>query len=323
MPPPEFDKHLRNHDRRPPPNGFHRVTPFMVFFSIILMSFFYLNYYLLIPKYFAKNKGVLYFTFIAILFLFAISSSSIQQLPFQNKDFNLHFISFHSFGAFVLMVSIWGASSALRFGNDWIVSEKQKQELELINTKTELSFLKAQINPHFLFNTLNDIYALALKKSDATPSVVISLANMMRYVLDESQNNFVPLEKEIEYINEYIELQRISHTKNVIIDYTIIGSMLNKEIAPLILLPIIENAFKFGSTTQSEVTIKININITETSIIQSVENEIADTGTRLIESTGVGLTNLQRRLTLLYHEKHKLDFGTLNNKFNAKLILNF
>ena len=125
-----------------------------------------------------------------------------------------------------------------------INSRLKLAEKEKVNA--ELSYLKAQINPHFLFNTLNSIYSLAIEKSDYTATAVVKLSSMMRYVITDASHKFVPLEKEINYISNYIELQKLRIDSSIKLMYTVTGDISDKKIAPLVLISFIENAFKYG-----------------------------------------------------------------------------
>jgi two-component system LytT family sensor kinase len=175
---------------------------------------------------------------------------------------------------------------------------------------TELSFLKAQVNPHFLFNTLNNIYSLAVRKSDDAPQAVMMLADMMRYVLSDAQSDHVPLDKDLEYISEYIKLQKLRLTDKVTIQYTVTGNTADREIAPLMLIPFVENAFKYGTSTHEESTITIDIRIEGDKLIAYVVNKLVSQAVQMQKATGTGLVNVRRRLELLYADRHTLDINT-------------
>jgi LytS/YehU family sensor histidine kinase len=172
--------------------------------------------------------------------------------------------------------------------------------------KTEVSYLKAQINPHFLFNTLNSVYALTLEKSDSAPEAVLKLSYMMRYVVTESSRDYVSLEKEIEYIKNYISLQQLRMDENASFSFIITGSPLGKNISPLLLIPFIENAFKYGINPEEKSVITINIDITSHEIVLNVENNKVRMELSPEDKSEQGIENTRQRLEYLYPGKHKL-----------------
>ncbi|HEV3412645.1 MAG TPA: sensor histidine kinase, partial [Puia sp.] len=198
-----------------------------------------------------------------------------------------------------LMVFVF--STGIRVINQWLRSEQRAKEIAHEKLQAELSFLKAQINPHFLFNTLNNIYALASAQSEQTAAAVMKLSSIMRYVLTEARNDFVPLEKEILFTSHYIELQKMRLTDKTSIDFTINGNPLGRQIAPLLLLPFVENAFKYGISTRECSPIRILLDIKEESLYFSISNhKHFNTALRMTDNTGIGISNTRRRLDLLY-----------------------
>lgn len=177
------------------------------------------------------------------------------------------------------------------------------QSVEKEKVKSELAFLKAQINPHFLFNTLNSIYALALKKDDKTPDAVVQLSELMRYIMTNSNDEVIDLTKEINYINNFISLQKTRLGNTVIVDYKVVGNTFGKQITPLILISFIENAFKYGVNPDQTSEICINIDIKEEQLTLFVSNK----KTFSVQSeSGIGLQNTIERLKLVYPQKHQL-----------------
>ena len=169
-----------------------------------------------------------------------------------------------------------------------------------------LSSLKSQINPHFLFNTLNSIYALSVKKDDSTPDAIINLSGLMRYVISDADNNRIALQKEIDYINNYIELQKERLGNTAIIRFESSGETGGKEIAPLILITYIENAFKYGVNPDAdESLVEVTIHITGSTLNLFVFNNKVPLP-KHIESTGIGISNTAERLNLLYPDKYNL-----------------
>jgi LytS/YehU family sensor histidine kinase len=184
----------------------------------------------------------------------------------------------------------------------------------------ELNSLKAQINPHFLFNTLNSIYALAVKNDEKTADAVINLSELMRYIIKDAHNNKVPLEKELNYISNYIDLQRSRLGNTARIYFTADGDARQKEIAPLLLITFIENAFKYGINPDEDSEIRIQLDIKNTDLHLQVYNKKVKTG-NAINSTCIGIKNTKERLQLLYPSKHTISITDNNSYFLVNLTI--
>jgi LytS/YehU family sensor histidine kinase len=295
-----------------------------------LVAFYYLNTQVLIPQLLTRRKWLWYILAIIVCFiLFAcipkIFEKAIQsEIPgYMKMKFHRKHRSFlHPFtGSSAVFFLVLTVSTCSRVIQEWLGIEKKKQEIEHEKLTTELSFLKSQINPHFLFNTLNNIYALALVKSDATADSVLKLSSIMRYVLDETKHDSVPLDKEIQFIKDYIELQKVRLTDKVTIRFLTEGKTEEKQIAPLILIPFVENAFKYGISTKETSAIVFELKADENTIDFTSKNTIMPGDKEKNEQTGIGLKNTQRRLELLYPEKHTLTISNENNRFIVHLTL--
>jgi len=194
----------------------------------------------------------------------------------------------------------------LRFVSDWFEFQATKKEIETERLTAELSFLKAQINPHFLFNTLNNLYYLAYSQSPNTTEVIAKLSHVMRYMIHDSNYPLVPLSKEIEYIENYISLERLRLNDQTTINLNIQGETEKVHVAPLILITFLENAFKHGITkTNAASWVNILIQADDEELIFVVENSKSN-GTDKTEKSGIGLANVKRRLELLYPGRHDL-----------------
>lgn len=191
-------------------------------------------------------------------------------------------------------------------------------EKEKVNA--ELSYLKAQINPHFLFNTLNSIYSLAIEKSDYTATAVVKLSGMMRYVITDASHKFVPLEKEINYISDYIDLQKLRIDSTIKLTFYVSGDVADKKIAPLVLISFIENAFKYGVNAEENSEININIDITKAYLHMRVTNKKVSMK-QVQPKSGLGIENAQNRLQLLYPANHKLVIKETKTDFSILLSL--
>ena len=209
--------------------------------------------------------------------------------------------------------------------NDWLVQQRDKKDLESQNLQSELKFLKSQINPHFLFNTLNSLYALTLKKSDLAPEIVLKLSEMMRYMLYECNEKEVPLSKEINYMKNYLELEKLRHGNKMLIDLKINGELKDQKIAPLILIPFIENSFKHGINNQvSQGFVNLELNVLNSDLHMQLVNSKSPSLPKMNgrRSGGIGLVNVKRRMAILYPDKHHLDINESPNTYKIELNIN-
>jgi len=194
--------------------------------------------------------------------------------------------------------------------HEWRQTDRRNKMIEADRMQTELSFLHSQINPHFLFNTLNSIYSLALMRSELTADAVMKLSSLMRYILQDVQSEKVPLEMEIQCIQNYVELQKIRLNSNVDLQLVITGDFSSYQIPPLILIPFIENTFKYGTSTHESTAITIEIEIDQNVFHLKTTNNIFVIREKS-ESFGIGFRNSERRLNLVYPEKHEI--AIINN----------
>ncbi|MBO9201387.1 MULTISPECIES: sensor histidine kinase [Niastella] len=196
-------------------------------------------------------------------------------------------------------------SGFIKLAHSLFISEKQKKILENERLNAELNFLKLQINPHFLFNTLNSIYSQAHFKSEQTEHSILKFSRIMRYVLYDSAADKIPLTQDLEYISNYIDLQQLRLSKNIAVNYMVTGPVAGLSIAPLLLITFIENAFKHGISYTTPSEIKIAIAVTGNELLLTVGNAI--TQKNRDATGGVGLINARRRLDVLYPGRHLLD----------------
>lgn len=193
----------------------------------------------------------------------------------------------------------------IRLSYSFLRNQNEKKALENAHLNAEVNFLKSQINPHFLFNTLNSIYSQAHQKSEHTEYSILKLSELLRYMLYESGESKVPLERDILYLNNYIDLQRMRMSKKVMIHYNVEGQLEGNTIAPLLLITFIENAFKHGISYMKASVINIDIKIFEKTLTLLVSNPITESNS--FTNGGVGLKNVARRLELLYAGNYLLD----------------
>lgn len=296
------------------------------YFGIINIAIFYINYLLILPA-FLDRKRYLWCAF-TMVFLILFSSFFKCALAYYFYDLVLlrpeekqvmTFWNYYGSAAIVGCFFIF-LSTVLKFMRDWFMNEKIKSKLENEKLISELAFLKSQINPHFLFNSLNNIYSLAYKRSGKTPEAILKLSEIMRYMLYESNENKVALSDEIRYLENYIELQKLRFKDDAFINFEISGEILDQKISPLILIPFVENAFKHGMATDRENPITIAMNITAGKLFFQVINRKSHQNKD--KAGGIGLQNVKRRLDLIYKDQYRFHIEDTPDIYNCELYLN-
>jgi sensor histidine kinase YesM len=204
---------------------------------------------------------------------------------------------------------------------DWFRKSRRQEELEKQNITNELALLRSQINPHFLFNTLNNIHSFVYRDQDKTAFGIIKLSEIMRYMLYETNADRVSLEKEINYIENYIELQKLRLKDPKFVEFKIEGDISGKNIPPLLLISFVENAFKHGRKNAPAPGIAIILKIFENTLTFEAFNFIAKSSAELNEESGFGLKNLRRRLDLIYGKKYNLEISEDKEKYYVKLFI--
>lgn len=219
-----------------------------------------------------------------------------------------------------LFIMILALSITAKISAQLQKTEQRVARAEADKANAELSFLKAQINPHFLFNTLNNIYSLAVTRSEYTADSIMKLSNIMRYVTDDSKEDYVNLQNEIDFIVDYIDLQRLRLGTNDRIDFSVSGDWKLQKIAPLILMPFVENVFKYGVSKHDESPIVIKLFAGPDFIEFFCRNKIYPVN-RTMERTGIGISNTRQRLQYLYPGRYDLTIDTANDYYTVKLLL--
>ena len=301
---------------------------YTLLFQLTLIPAVYINIELLLPKLGNRKRILFYLLSLAVIIIFFSWINYNFFDEWSAKVFpNYFFISYFTFREIILFFSVYIIiTTLLKLSKSWfLVSGLQKELLEKEKQKTEveLKALKAQINPHFFFNTLNSIYSMALDKDERLPGTVLQLSDLMRYFLYESKDNFVPLEKELVVADNYIALQKIRAGKQLSIEISKKGEVNSQKIAPLLLITFLENAFKHGAKGSSGNTfIKLDIKIEKNKLNFTVENnkgliDEVNTG----DHNGLGLENVKRQLELLYPDKHLLNITDEQDRFVVALQL--
>ena len=296
--------------------------------NLIYIGFFYLNSSWLVPRFIYRRKYKQYAAaiitcFIAVLLLAWLVFFQLFKTP----DFNL---PGHVLFNFFLFLFFLAGSTAYCLIKDRIHTERITHEKETENLKTELSFLRSQVSPHFMFNIMNNMVALARKKSDLLESSLIKLSSLLRYMLYETEEK-VSLQKEVEYLQSYIDLQKQRFGNNVSIKSCMEKIDKGYEIEPMLLIPFVENAFKHGAAFVTKVpgsdlvlynTAEINIDLAaeKNDLRFVVKNRYDENSTETKDKTsGIGLANVKRRLDLLYRNRHSLQIEKKDGWFIASL----
>lgn len=293
---------------------------------LIMAGIAYLNYFYFLPR-FLKHKNTFRYLleFLPALALAILLHLYSKQLIYGGSDiaranfmYKTRFIVQHTLSVIFIVVFI----GMLRFAEDWFQLEARKKEIENEKLTAELRFLKAQINPHFLFNTLNNLYYLAFTQSPKTTEVIDKLSQMMRYMIYDSNHPKVPLSKEIEYMENYIILEKLRLDDKVPITFTVNGSPQHVMIEPFLFITFLENAFKHGVSTNAEDSwVAVEIALTEKKCIYSVANSRLPQKEINDEKSGIGLQNLRRRLELSYPERHELSIRDEPDAYSVRLTL--
>lgn len=363
--------------------------------NLFLIGVFYLNFYILIPRYFTLKKIVYYLSCVIFMLVFIIMQQALtdylfwktyaaqetaasrgqdigftppppfsryhapedqdiikqsrsiyfrEKPPIAFEEGILHdtaaagmppqlrlrrvptFLDYILFPE-ILRKSVFAAllmlfmSGFIKIAQEWFKSEQQREALKVENLNAELKFLKSQINPHFLFNCLNTIYSLAHKHSAQTEHAIVKLSTIMRYMIYESNEDKVQLQQELQYLEDYIDIQRLRMPEDIVVDYAVQGNPIGLRIEPMLLVPFVENAFKHGISYAEPSFIAIAVAIEKNQVRLVVENSMFRQ--RVAEKGGIGLQNVRKRLELLYTEDHELEITEADNQFivDLKIVL--
>ncbi|MGE0077332.1 MAG: sensor histidine kinase [Bacteroidales bacterium] len=288
----------------------------------------YTTLYYLMPIFLLKKR---YNWFLILLFALLIAGGLLQRVVNFYITEPIYFPERLGFGynkiTFIL-TSIIGLSTVMtipctaKLLKFWYTIQQRYQMLEKENLRAEIAFLKSQVHPHFLFNTLNSLYALTLKKSEKSPEVVMRLSDLMHYMLYDANQPLISLNKELEFIQNYISLEEIRFENRFKLNFSVNGNTQGCLIAPLILLPFVENSFKHGVNQVSKNGwLKFNLNVNEKLLTFTLENNTSLQASSTNAGEGIGLKNVKRRLDLLYPERYKLEIKKEEDNFKVFLQL--
>lgn len=297
-------------------------------FTFLFIGIFYLNANYLFTKYYYHKKYLIYALSCIALLIIVLTIRPFDHLigqfrpPFKPTDLKrfprpgMHFDLMSMF----IFITLTGLGTALRSTKEWQLTEKRVIQAEAERANANLSFLKAQINPHFLYNTLNNIYTLCINGHPEAAESIMKLSHIMRYITDEADTDYVPLQGEINCIDNFIELQRLRLGKKTQLHYKVSGDPSGHQISPLILMTFIENVFKYGISNHHSTTIHINLEIQETKVIFHTRNNQFHNH-KPQKRNGLGISNTKKRLELLYPEKYQLSIHNKIDLFTVDLIL--
>jgi LytS/YehU family sensor histidine kinase len=304
---------------------------FVLFKQLIIVGFYalmvYVNLLYLIPRFLNKKSLLSYILALGFaaavitplktltFYLFYADNPVIQEIYMDRQR-----------EIFLSTLFIGIGSTLFKIISDWAFHQREKQELKKRTLESELNFLKSQINPHFLFNTLNNLYALTLKKSDRAPEIVLKLAEMMRYMLYECNERKVALSKEINYLKNYLDLEKIRQGSNVEIDFQLIGVVSLQRVAPLLFIPFVENCFKHGLKNEigkGYVRLKMDVHPERINFhVANSKSTVLPSESSNRKSGGIGLINVKKRLELHYNSKYNLDIKDHPNEYIIDLQIN-
>ena len=310
--------------------------------NVFLIFFYYLNTLVFIPRFLAKEKWIWYILSIAAsLAFFLYVPKHIATLIAEPEAFNPANRPFIRNPAYkgkpmpwmtrgggrpgpdpyntILFLLVFTVGTCVSMMQRWLRTEQTRKETETEKLSTELSFLKSQVNPHFFFNTLNNIYSLAVVRSEKTAPAVMKLSSIMRYILTETQRDKIPLRNEVDFIHNFIELQQVRLTDKVQVAFSAEGDIDEVQIAPLLFIPFVENAFKYGVSTKASSSITIILRAEKNRVYFSAANFVVPSENNLMENTGIGINNVKRRLELIYPGRHQLITSQKDNNYTVNL----
>ena len=311
---------------------FSYVLSFSFFLMPITIATTYVSIYKLIPDYLITKHYFMFglyslYTFIISAYLIVISIFFgliyLSNFSYDNMapiSKSLLFVGIAVYIVVILVSAFKLLKLHLRHTRETSKLESKILEAQLKLKEQELNYLKMQIHPHFLFNTLNTMYGFALKKADETPEMILKLSNLLDYLLYQVDKPFVLLSSEIDHINDYIELEKMRFNNTLNIEFVTHGITNDLKIAPMLLIPFVENSFKHGFIKSGELHIKIRLEYKNQIIYFYIENT---SSTNEVASRGIGLDNMRKRLDLVYHNKYTLNIDNETDFFKVNLQLSF
>ena len=292
----------------------------LLLLNMLSIPLYYWNAYVLIPRV-LRQRGVAVYITVMLLSVLAVVGLNLALRVFVLFPDVPQLQRVTTFTLFPILL-VLAASTLFRFLNDFMQEQAQRSRLENERLRAELSFLRSQISPHFMFNVLNSIVSLARKKSDLVEPAILQLSDLMRYMLYESDDRRVTLAKEIKYLNSYIDLQRLRFGDDINLQFSVDNQLPHQLLEPMLLIPFVENAFKHGVGAVEDPLIEVSLRARGNRLDFRVVNK-TDPAPPRITGQGIGLPNVQRRLNLLYPSTHQLRFSRGAGRYEVLLTLYF
>ncbi|MEJ8801967.1 sensor histidine kinase [Pontibacter sp. H249] len=293
--------------------------PFRPQALLIGLYVFYAHLYIF-TKYLNKKKYQSYLWYLIWIFLTGPLPFLVFAIFVNGKVSTwMGFLNYYSNSISIVIIFIL-TSTLVGVIQNLIINTVKKEQLEKQAINTELVYLKSQINPHFLFNTLNNIHTLVYTQDSAAPEAMMRLSSLMRYMIYESNASTVPLSTEIDYLQDYISLQQLRYKATPVVDFQVEGNTETCHVAPLLFIHLLENTYKHSPSRLKPCSIKVRIEVKENVLVATFQNPIGKkTGNLLEEPGGIGFTNVQKRLQLLYPKQHSLVIDKNDEVFTAEL----
>lgn len=298
-------------------------------YDMVAAICFYLSYFLVAPVLIIRRKFITALLLAAIIYIIVVCSRYVLEfwflkpiIGFDNYRGKIPGLSYYLNNVFYFYFPSYFLYGLMYFfGVRWFENNKRQQALHQERLGAELAFLRAQVNPHFLFNTINDIYSLSYQSSPLAPEALLKLSVILRYMLKEGNQEFVPLAKEVEYLDNVIELQQITDKGAVNINFIKEGYVGQQPVASLLFIAFLENAFKHGELHDEENPVEVSILADNHSVMFRVKNvknqDLKDS------TSGIGLKNVSRRLNLIYPDSHKINIIDTQDIFEVELLIKF
>jgi hypothetical protein len=298
----------------------------IVFFTVVIEAgFSYFNLYVLIPRLLFTRRYLLY----VLAFLLAVMACSptvllmetavVRWIAHEPSAAAALWVPKNLIVGVVMGIYVLGLTMGIKFAKDSMIEKESRKEREKHYLETELKFLKSQIQPHFFFNTLNNIYSLTLKQSEQAPEVILKLSDLMSYMLYDSTAPSVPLAKEIAYLHNYVDIEQLRFGNRLQVSFTTDGPIDSAEIPPMILILFLENSFKHGVKNNiSQIQLTIDLLVADGYLHFHVENPVSEEE-KPVENNGIGLKNVRRRLDLLFGNTYTLTIGEHDRFFIVHL----
>lgn len=285
---------------------------------VLTCLYTFYGHFFLLTRYPGKKRGAAYYLGLAVITITApFIYLFVQSRP---PDSPNSFPEQYIIDLITIVLPFVFLSWLARVTENLVMNTVRKEELEKQAAEAELYYLRSQINPHFLFNTLNNIHALVYKQAATAPQAVMQLASLMRYMIYESNAPTVPLDREIEYLQDYVSLQQLRYKQQPVVEFKIFGATDTCHIPPLLFIHLLENAYKHSPATLGPADIKMSLEVTQHTLTFRVKNPVGrNLSAKFNEPGGIGLPNVRKRLALLYPGRHTLDIDNTGETFAVAL----